>query len=259
MRLCILLVAGLMCAGAVVSSTPAHAEVYKCGTFGNYHDGYTEPADSSYPQYEGVYARLIVQYGAVCDTKSGQNNYTSAYVMITDDDLGWSQVGFVRWYNHVTVDFAQYEDANLFGQGSVPTKYGTTSVSTGTARDYRETWNTSTGLEGSYVNGNRFYTTGFNPYAQWDPHPWSAQFDGEAAYLASDIPGNAQNTTQFNNIQGQSASTDNNVQIPCGDLKKHNDGANTRTDGESWYDQETSCPDFQIFTDTSGLQLVRDQ
>lgn len=239
----------------LIGGSQVSAEVYTCGSTSssNYHDGYTQPFNGSGSrEYEGAYAVVRTEYGAVCDTVHTTNNFTNSYVMIASNDVsGWSQVGFLRWYNSTTVWFAQYHD-RAEGVGNYPTKFGTTTLTDGSTYGYSEHWDPTTGKEKNLISGTDFYNTSFNPFSQWTL-PFDAQYDGEAVYKQSDVPGNASSPTTFTSIQGQQQSNDNYVSVPCNYLDKGNDGAATRADGEAWYDRLAgSCPGFEIYTDTAG-------
>lgn len=171
-------------------------------------------------------------------------------MIASGDYSGWTQVGYIRWYDHVTVQFAQHHYA---AQGDeYPTKYGTMQLVDGTVYGYGERWDPSTGYELDRINGSDFWKTAFDPFAKWST-PFVAQFDGEARYLQSDVPGNSASPTHYTDIQGQRFSDNTFVSMPCGYLVKGNDGSSKRTDGESWHDVLAgSCPDFEIYTDTAG-------
>ncbi len=74
---------------------------------------------------------------------------------------------------------------------------------------------------------------------------------GEATYLESDMPGNSASPTNFSSLEGQNGSNNNFYNYGC-ILSKLNNGSARRADGEAWYDTPTSCPSFNIYTDTAG-------
>jgi hypothetical protein len=225
------------------------AEVFTCGATApdNYHDGYFQAYNTQ--SFEGARADLTTQYGAVCDTHTTMGNFTNAYAMIASDlgVNGYGQAGYIRWYNHCTVYFAQQFD----GGTDLQTNYGSSCLTDGNTHSYINRWNPDCHCLKSNVDSTTFLTSTWNPYDVW-VFPFSPQFQGEARYLESDMPGNAANLTLYSSIQGQSSSDDSWQSYPCASLTKANDGSATRSDGEKWWDsQKTPCPNFVIYTDTS--------
>lgn len=223
----------------------AGAEVFTCGTKGHYFVGKVDATGSN---WLGAAATIGARYGAVCDTDTSSLNTVSAWAMIAPSNRdGWAQSGYIRWYNHCNV---------VFAQDSPDGKTWTTWIGTTCQGDTGET-NTFTEkhiggsctcveeMEGSRV----LQTTGFDPDIWWAT-PWRPNYAGEANYKASDMPGNSAAPTVFSNLQfqGQDGTFYN---YKCQVLTLINDGSAERADGEQWFLGAPSCPGFQIYTDTS--------
>ncbi len=134
------------------------------------------------------------------------------------------------------------------------TDIGSTCLTDGDTHTYGERWIPSCGCIISKVDGNQWQASTFNPWDWWDSsNGFSPQFSGEVKHLESDMPGNSANPTNFSDVQGQRRSDGNFYSYPCGQLTILNELAGvTRADGESSYNQTTSCPSFNIYTDTAG-------
>lgn len=239
-------VAALLAAAAVVLlGTPvaAHAEVTTCGSraTGNYHAGFINPGD---PTVEGDYAILSTRYGAVCDTDTSNNNFTNQYAMIASNNLaGWAQAGYLRWYGSSIVFFAQQSSGHTLN-----TKYGTSALATGSTYFYYNKWDSTCLCMENIIERTLYLKSTWNPWTAWTT-PFSPQFTGEAAYLASDLSGTASAPTSYTSISGQDAATDAWRAYPCGVMQAVNDGAAKRSDGLSWHvAAATSCPSFNLYT-----------
>jgi len=244
----VLPVASLLC----ISGSVVHAEVYTCGTKSNYFDGYYRTYGNGVA--EGASGAIVTRYGSVCDTNTSSHNFVATWVMIANGNGGggWVQSGYIRWYDHTTVFFSQISKTGDPNVGQFDTKFGSSSLTYGDTNHYYERWNSNCLCEHSNINSTTFLATTFDPYGSWS-YPFSPQFFGETAYKQSDMPGNSASPTPFTDLNYQNAS-DNWVSYSCNVLTKSNDlGGVTRSDGESWYDQITSCPNFRIFTDTAGM------
>jgi hypothetical protein len=231
--------------GLVIAPT-AQAEVYTCGTASNYFDGYYQPVTSYF--FEGARADIVTRYGAVCDTNYTENNFTAEWSMIANPTgNGWAQSGYIRWYNGGIVYFAQQYD----GAYDLVTKFGS-SAPTGQTHLYTQWWDPSCICLHSDVDTSVYLVSSWNPFAVWS-YPFSPQFFGEAAYLASDVAGNAASQTQFTSLGGEREDNDNWEGYPCRLLSAANDGSSRRADGESWHlVANATCPNFQNYTDTYG-------
>jgi hypothetical protein len=252
---------GLTLIAGVVLTTEqsATAEVFSCGSTSatNYHVGKIQnPSDSTYigHPYEGVSADIVTRSGAVCDTDTSQFNRTNSYAMIASANkgplaFGYAQAGFVRWYNHAAVFFWEYQNGNgLFSQ-----KFGTSTVSYGSAHTYKVAWTSSCSCYQLSIDGAVGLSSNWNPYDGSWWYPFSPQFEGEATYKESDVPGNSSVPTTFSNVKGQYVAGDAFESYAC-HLSNDNDVSATRADGEHWYVKSLSpCPNFNIFTDTAGL------
>jgi hypothetical protein len=227
------------------------AEVYTCGSGSsvNYHAGYGQ--STAGPNYVGASARILTEYGAVCDTQQNSNNFTAEYSMVdgqnTSGHNAWAQSGYIRWYNSGITYFAQQNDG--FGHVNTVFQY---SPAIGETHTYIQKRSTSTGFIASIVDSTTFLTTNWDPEKEWSSPP-TVEFSAEAAYLASDIAGSATTPVQYSSLQGQLESTNNFANVACSTLYHKNDGAATRTDGESWHDIiSPSCPSFINWTGTAG-------
>lgn len=225
------------------------SEVYTCGTFKNsYFDGYTGNYNEG--TAEGSYATMQTQYGAVCDTDTDpSHNFTTAWTMIASPTVGgYVQSGFFRGYDQCMVYFAETRQT---GSADPQAKFGTSCIATnGSTHGYAEQYGSGCGCEYAKIDGTVWMTTSWDPYTYW-AYPFIPEFSGEATYLESDMPGNAANPTNFAHLQEQDSSSNDFSNLGCG-LAKINDGSATRSDGEAWFNVITSCPAFQIYTDTAG-------
>jgi hypothetical protein len=95
-------------------------------------------------------------------------------------------------------------------------------------------WDPSSICLRSDVDTSVYLVSSWNPFAVWS-YPFSPQFFGEAAYLASDVAGNAASQTQFTSLGGEREDNDNWEGYPCLLLSASNDGSSKRADGESWH------------------------
>jgi hypothetical protein len=228
----------------------ARAEVYQCGKKSNYFDGWQQPYKTG--SYEGAYASLITRYGAVCDTDTSNGNGSLAWTMIAAGDAkGWAQSGFWRWYNSSTYFFSQVNYTDSAGKSHLTTKFSSSPTTYGQTHTYKEQWSQSCYCEQSYVDSTLYIATSFNPYTYWY-YPFSPVYSGEANYLASDMTGNSASPTVFSNLHYQDISN-SFYAYGCNVLSGFNNGSAKRADGEAWYNWQTQCPSFEIFTDTYGL------
>ena len=241
-------VMGLQFVAVVLIGAPsASAEVYTCGAAGtpNYGVGYVDERTSDF--YEGAYAYIRTEYGAVCDTDTSNSNFTAASVAIASSDgSGWAQSGFVRWYNSTITYFAQQYD----GATNLQTKYAN-QPSIGSVHGYYEKWQTDTGYIKSIVDATTFLTSTWNPFSKWSL-PFEPQFLGSAYYLESDIAGTSSTPTEYTNLHGQDYVTNYWDSYPCSVLTQVNDGSARRSDGNAWFAKVATCPSFNIYTDTAG-------
>jgi hypothetical protein len=237
-------------------TTPrASAEVYTCGSTSpdNYHGGYQQNTNAV--NYIGSQVDIVNRYGAVCDTKTGQGNFTNAYGMIAGvniftGDPGWGQSGYIRWYNSCTYFFSQIEEdyPNTLPQ----TWYGSTCLTYGNTNTYQNTQVDGCACLHSNINGIKELGSTWNPKGTWLT-PFSPQFEDETRYLESDIPGNGSARTNWSNLMGKRLSDNSWVAYPCNALTHVNDGSATRADGEKWWvSPDQTCPKFHTYTDTAG-------
>jgi hypothetical protein len=234
---------------AASAQTQMPGEVYTCGSTNssNYHVGKFQALGTG--SYEGAYAYIATRYGAVCDTDTSANNFQNPYAMIASGDgNGYAQSGYTRWYNSCTYFFAeQSKNGSTFYD-----KFGTTCVTTdGTTHKYTEEYFSSCSCVKSMVDGTPYMTSNWNPFNNWS-YPFSPQFEGEAIYRESDMPGNSASPTSFTDLHYQ--NTDNSWgAYGCGALNVENLGSGDRADGEEWFNSGSgmTCPDFNIYTDTS--------
>jgi hypothetical protein len=231
---------------ALIAPPTASAEVYTCGNAGtpNYEDGYVDERNIDY--YEGAYAYIKTEYGAVCDTDTSNANFTAASVSIAGSDgSGFAESGFVRWYGSSITYFAQQWD----GGNDLQTRYAN-QPGIGSVHGYYEKWQTTTGDIKSIVDATTFLTSSWDPFSDWDL-PFEPQFLGSAYYLESDIAGDSSAPTAYTNLHGQDYITNAWDSYPCSVLTKVNNGSAERSDGEEWYDSISTCPSFNVYTDNA--------
>jgi len=260
------LLAAMVPISQVVRAPAAHAEVANCGTKGNYFDGWGDPYGDG--TRIGAFAYIETEYGAVCDYYDYTSaNFTAAWAMISGnadvdiyvsslgeyvDDLGWAQTGFIRWYGSDIHAFSQssYTDPST-GDLVLSTSYSAV-ITTGNTKQYSDYYDSTCSCLQLLVDTTTFASTSWNPYTYWGT-PFSTQYSGEAAYLASDMPGNATTPTPFTKLHYMNSAGTWYAWACTNPLTKVNQGSHTRTDGESWWNQPGStCPDFNIYTDTAG-------
>lgn len=253
------LMAGLLMATAASARDRLHrrhpvaraAALAQCGThkfswfdgyYGNFGQGATE----------GAYGTLTTRVGVACGSDHNPtNNAVSTWVLVASNGSpgGYVQSGTQAGYGQCLTYFAQTRKTN---QDNPQTKYGGCISADGSTHSYNEQYGSGCGCEYAKIDGTIWMTTSWDPYASWT-YPFDPQFFGEANYRESDMPGNAQSPTDFGSLQGQNGDNNNYYSFDCdGYLLKKNDWLSGRSDGKSWYDQYTSCPEFKIYTDTAG-------
>lgn len=206
-RLVVGVAAMLMCGVGFADIGPASAEVYTCGSPGNYFDGMWNPQSA----YFGVSATITVRYGAVCDTDHSQYNPTSgavgnfvtAWSMLADSGgHGWLQSGFIRAYGQALIDVSQFYNPHFYG-GPV-TIFGAQRNAGEVHRYWQQYYPDAQGEFHSNVDTTRLIntSTGVLTYG-WSG--FSQQFFGEAHYRESDMPGGATYPTSFSSLQVQNA------------------------------------------------------
>jgi hypothetical protein len=175
-------------------------------------------------------------------------NFVATWAMIASGDgTGWAQSGYVRWYNHCTVTFTQ--DAVINAVKS--TTYGTTcQQDEGQLNTFTEKYDGGCECIYEMENSRILHYTGFDPKGYWTS-PWDPEFFGEAAYLESDIPGNSVDPSTFSALKYQGADG-SFYSYECQVLTAKDQGTAMRSDGQQWYIKTSTCPGFNIYTDTAG-------
>jgi hypothetical protein len=239
----------VMLASQFLLPSQAQAEIYQCGTNSNYFDGFLQQYGTG--SYEGAYALLVNQFGAVCDTdKSAPNpgsndigsNFTTAWTMIASGNrAGWVQSGFIRGYNS-----PQYVFSQVYGGGTdLYNRFpANPSLSNGEENGYGQRYVPSCGCEYSKFNNTVITQSNFNPYANW-AFPFSPQYSGEATYTQNDIPGVPSAQTAFSSMQVQRSSDDVFQSVPCGLLA-------SKIDSSRWARHASSCTAFNIWTSNTS-------
>jgi hypothetical protein len=222
----------------------ARAEVFDCLTESHYFDG---KGDKTTANRLGAAATISERFGAVCDNDQSSFNFVTTWAMISPSNgLGWAQSGYLRWYNHCNIVFAQDSPDG----SAVHTFTGTTCQQDGGQTNiFTESYDGGCSCIDQYEGGRILQHTMYDPTKRWST-PWQPQFFGEAASLSSDMPGNSGSPEQFTNLKYQDSSGFHNY--PCMVLTPRNDGAHKRTDGEEWFNETPTCPNFNIYTDTAG-------
>jgi hypothetical protein len=225
----------------VAGSGPAWA-ARTCGTRGNWHDGFRKYLTETYTTW-GVSAQVRVQVGTVCEGDTSMYNFSNAWTMLSSHaGNGWGQTGFIRWYHHDIVHFAQYKQGPTF---NAVTYYGNTSLAAGELHQY---WTlrgassnclvTSSCLVGHIDQTTWFYTP-FDPAAFWST-PFVQLYEGEVGYREANIPGVATAKTGFNYMQYINSSNQW-VSSPC-NLYTVNDNPNR------WTQETVECDWRRIWT-----------
>jgi hypothetical protein len=195
-------------------TTPAHAEVYKCGTYhaSSLFDGYSDASND--PDYwEGVSASIVVRSGSVCDTDTSGNNVSVAWTMVASNagKGGYAQSGYYRYYGSPLYHFAQYRQT---ATSKYVTKFSTNTIAAGGTYRYwqQSVYNSAAAqwqIRDNY-NTTIILQTNFNTFSAWTL-PLSVQFEGETKYAESDIPGTTSAKAHFSSMQVQRFS-DNGFQ-----------------------------------------------
>jgi hypothetical protein len=239
---------GLLAAVAGIGCTAANAEVYNCGNpcnKGNHcFDG---KVDETTANRLGAAATISERYGAVCDTDMTSGNTVSTWAMIAPaNGAGWAQSGYLRWYNHCNVVFAQ---DSVDGVNVSDFFIGTTCQQDGgQLNTFTQQYDSGCSCIHQDEGGRILESTSFDPTENWTT-PWSPEFFGEAVYTASDMPGNSASPEQFTGLQYQSSDGFHNY--ACSVLTSVNQGGTERSDGEEWFNKTPTCPNVNIYTDTS--------
>jgi hypothetical protein len=226
----------------------ASAEVFNCGN----------PCNSGKHCFDGKYdlttanrlgaaATISERFGAVCDTDTSNGNTLSTWAMIAPaNGRGWAQSGYLRWYNHCNVVFAQDSADGVFVADMFTGM--TCQQDGGQLNTFTEQYDGSCSCIHQDEGGRILESTSFDPTQNWST-PWSPEFFGEAVYKASDMPGNSTGAEQFTALKYQDSSGFHNY--PCAVLSIRNDGSAKRSDGEAWFNKTPTCPNLNIYTDTS--------
>lgn len=236
---------------AMFPPSDAKANSLNCGTTGDYFDGYY----GNYGQgnTEGTYALISAREVSECNNApiGNSQNATMAYAMVAaNGGGGWVQSGYLHTYGGGCVVF--FAEVSKTGSSASIKTGGSCLTLDGTNHGFEEDYGSACGCEYAKIDGTVWMTTSFDPFGTWS-YPFSPQFMGEAFYRESDMPGAAATPTDFARLQGQNGSNNNYYDFSCnGFLLKRNDGKATRSDGNAWYDQQTSCPEFQIYTAPAG-------
>lgn len=218
--------------------TPAKADhfVSDCGTKSNYFDGMR-----AFPTtwYAGVHASMRVAWASVCNTDYDPiENFTGAHSMVAGKTGpgAWAQSGYDRGYG---VDYRHYAQQSRDGNTPLVTQWGA-FIYPGEVHGYWQQFVASCSCIRSNVDLNTFITSSWNPFTYWE-EPFFIQFQGEAAYTASDMPGSASYKAEFNGLQVQTLDG-NFSDVPAGLLS-----GRTANPGV-WTYGSTSSTSFDIWT-----------
>jgi hypothetical protein len=211
---------------------------------GNYFDGYYQNGRPDWT-FTGASSYIVVRDGARCAGDTGTRNFSNAWVMIAGSgDRDWGQVGFersalssvsrsnLRW-------FSQFSSAD-----GLATKYSPSSVAAevGIRHTFRVLYDASCRCLRANIDGSvGWYSSPFDPKADWGPQPWSPQFMAETGYLEADVPGRPGTPTSFSGLGAQRLDNGRLVSMPC-ILTGANDNP-TR-----WGRSASSCTAFGVWT-----------
>lgn len=206
MRAWLLALALAVCWCVTQPPAPASAAGTCSGTRSNYFDGYFQNGRPEW-RFTGASAYIVVRDGARCAGDRGTGNFSNAWVMIAGSGLrDWGQVGFERSALSSTSGsglrwFSQFGSAD-----GLATRYSSSSVAgeVGVRHAFRVLYNASCRcLQANIDSQTGWYTSPFDPKADWGPQPWSPQFLAETGYLPADVPGRAGTPTSFSALGAQ--------------------------------------------------------
>lgn len=237
-----LMVAVIVCGVITTSGTPANAQLSRCGTGGNWFDGFAGFPAAPHDTYEGVQANVEVQSAQVCDSDRSSysggalGNFVYAWSMIASHDgVGWSQSGYFRSYGTGLLNFSQVNDGHGYLRNATVAGPAPGSTHTYWQQYIRD------GTIRSNVDGTILQIPPFNPYFSW-AFPFSPQFFAEARYRESDVPGSSGNPVTFSSLTVQRSADDSFVTIP-GDVLNQ-----PRDDSGRWNLTSTGATSFDINT-----------
>lgn len=220
---------------ALASSSSAAAAT--CGAHSNYFDGFTHNNASGY-RFEGASTYLVVRASLLCSTDTNHvSNFSNSWSMIAGGGSGceWAQSGFESGYGQPSKHFAQ-----IAGSCSkLTTVYGS-AIYSGEKHAYRSLYSASCRCIKSTVDASTFIVSNFNPYVAWT-YPFQPQFEGETAYLASNMPGGPSLQTAFSALGAQRFVDDVLVSMPCTLIGNNSNPA-------AWGRSASSCTAFNIWS-----------
>lgn len=235
----IIFISLLLGAAVLTPTSVAQAEVYNCGTQGNWFDGYYEnPSYLSNPPadwYEGASTYIVTREGLVCDTNTSSSNFATGWSMIAaGNGSGWAQSGYFRSYGSSITYFSQIASDSTHFQ----TVFRYNPI-LGSTHAYRSLYWSGCGCIQTTVDSTVFQQSTFNPYGRWS-FPFVPQFFGETAYRESDMPGLSSSPMTFWGLGVQRYTDDVLVSIPCILL--------SRVDSTRWGLSPSGCTAFNVYT-----------
>ena len=242
LRAWIIALALAACWGVV--QPPAASAAGRCSGPGNYFDGYYQNGRPEW-RFTGASAYIVVRDGVRCTGDSSLANFSNSWVMIAGSGMrDWGQVGFERSAPSAAAGsnlrwFAQFSSVD-----GLATRYSTSSVSSqiGIRHTFRVLYNASCRcLQANIDTTTGWYTSPFDPKADWGGQPWSPQFFAETGYLQADVPGRATTRTSFSALGAQRLDSGALVGMPC-----ILSGANANP--SRWGRSASSCRAFDVWT-----------
>lgn len=203
----ILVLLAVVLATWLPTGSPAHAYIPRCGTLGNYFNGFVGDTNIQPVRVEGASAYLRVRPSAVCDTEQRRDfNFSVAWVMTTGSSYaarsGYSQVGTFKYYNSCTYHWAEW---NVDGAGihivrRVAMEFG--CLASGEVHAESVRWNSGCYCLQNVVDVTVLNQTDFNPFVRTDawPPPLDVQYNAETVFQESDIPGTASAPNDFSSL-----------------------------------------------------------
>lgn len=225
-----------VCSPALLLPLAPSAAAATCGTRSNYFDGFTHN-NASGQRFEGSSTYLVVRASSLCSTDTNYiSNFSNSWSMIAGGSgCQWAQSGFETGYGQPIKHFAQIAGSC----SNIVTVYGA-AIHSGEKHAYRSLYNATCRCVKSTVDTTTFIVSNFDPYGTWT-YPFQPQFEGETAYLASDMPGVPTSQTAFSAIGAQRVSDDVLISMPCTMVSNNSNPA-------AWALSASSCTAFNIWS-----------
>jgi hypothetical protein len=227
--------------------TPSFAAGTCTGASSNYFDGFGQDYPNHPIDYQGAYGTLVTRAPGLCAGDSTLSNFSNAWTMIAGAQQPsgscygeWAQSGFIRRY--VSGGGANIRHfAQIASCATLQTHFSTTYIAENTTHSYQSTYGTACSCLTSYVDGQGYYVSAFDPYGTWHA-PLNLQFVAETSYREDDVSGTAAAHEQFRSLKGQLASTHALTSTPC------NIFAAANSNPSKWSASRVACDALDVWS-----------